>query len=317
METTQLRSYINILSEDHIHRSYNRWITLLEDDETKTQTKTKTKTPDLDNLFRDTEFHDISAQDNTPNAEKIGRPRRRTTAPNIRAPRGNPNYTIGDIPASATDDDWGDLDATAPQITQHTAQATTVGTDTPPQIASNLPAVKQSSDLATIPQDMVQYVNNIEWTNLTQLPGYAKQMIRNMGRQVFHAFGEMADEDIDTVSSMTNDQEELDAGAGMVKNYGSPVVEEAEIDFGDTMPGYKPTISIWELAGQYYKFVKDDHGDYIYSWEHKDTNKLQQWDRNEVSNQEDLGSIEQHRPSLNTPSTESSDDLDDLINSLY
>lgn len=305
-----IRNYINILSEDPIHRSYNNWMSLLEAGETKTDTKTK---PDLDNLFRDREHHDVSKvnQGTIDDIEKIGRPRRRTGPVNIKAPRTMPNYEMGDVPTSDLDDDWGDLDADAPQIAPQTTQ--TVGTDTPPQLASTA-LTTQSNELATIPKDLVQRVKEVEWTNLTQLPGYAKQMIRNMGRQVFHAFGEMADDEIDTISTMTNDQEDLDIIAGMAKQYGSPVVEEAEIDFGDTIPGYKPTISIWELAGRYYKFVTDDHGDYIYSWEHKDTNKLQQWERNEEK--PDVKSLGNEQPSIQSDDT-NSDDLDDLINSLY
>jgi len=307
-----LRRYIDIISENGEQRTtriYTEWVEKVTEAPTKTKTQTQTQTQDdLDNLFKQ-QHHDIAQMDSdAPTQQPKINPKRATGPAKITGQlRGNPDYNFNPdaMGTSEYDDDLGDFDM--PQ--QHVP--TRNKTDTPQLATTALTTANR--DLATVPTELTQYVQNIDWTNLTSLPGHASQMIRNMGRRVFKGFGDMELEDIDTISTMTNSDAELDAVTQMVTQYGAPVIKEAEIDFGDVMPGYTPTISIWELAGRYYKFVKDDHGDYIYTWEHQDTNMISQWEQSEKEGPaaKQLGST---RPAIsnNVDQYNSDDDFLDL-----
>ena len=132
-----------------------------------------------------------------------------------------------------------------------------------------------SKELSTTEKALVDRIHNIEWNNLTKLPGSSMEIIRKLGTHVFHAFGDMEFHEIDNIASFTHNEEDLDIVAGVVRQMGEVVVSDAEIDFNKSIPGYKAHAGVHKLGDQYYMFVKDNHGEYIYTWKNKKTNKLQ------------------------------------------
>jgi hypothetical protein len=185
---------------------------------------------------------------------------------------------------SNTDDDYGNLEMNAPQLAHRPTLA--LGQDDEPdatELAIIAPVTAETEEIA-------QRVHNVEWNNMMDLPGNMHQVIRNMGRKVFNAFGEQEFEDIDVIASITNNEEDLDTVAGLVRQFGVPVVQDNVVDFSDTIPGYKAYVGVWGLANQYYMFVKDDFGEYIYTWDNAETDKLQHFEP--VSSTKDQARLE-------------------------
>ena len=50
---------------------------------------------------------------------------------------------------------------------------------------------------------------------------------------------------------------------------------DAEIDFAETIPGYKADLKVYNCGEQTFMLVQDFAGNYIYGWPGNDTRKLQ------------------------------------------
>lgn len=107
---------------------------------------------------------------------------------------------------------------------------------------------------------------NPEWTMVSDLPGYMQTQIRALGRMVFEPFTDTPIEDINVMAApFTNSKRDLDMMAHWITRYGIRD-DEAELIFGDIMPGYSAQTQIWNAEGYTFMLVKDQAGGYIYSW---------------------------------------------------
>ena len=251
----------------NINEAWSRWTDFLvetkdnsclhEADEVKTKTRSK-----VADMFQDTDRKQMAAQKKrTPDATFS--PERRTKKA-VQLKKAVPMPDLAQIeknlPKADTDDDLGDLDTPMPQL----------GQETPLELGHDEQPIDDTA-LATVSSELAERIREIEWNDLKDLPGFAKQTIRNMGRQVFAAFGEVTDDQIQVISSITHDEQDLDLVAGMVRQIGKPVLEDAVVDFQDVMPGYKAYVGVYAFTNHYYMFVKDDFGEYIYSWDNQAT----------------------------------------------
>ena len=268
MHGQDFRTLINTLetveSTVNITEQWNKWNDFLKEAETKTKTKTKSKIDP--SMFKGTDDSQMQAPDTK---EQPKRKRAKQVTLNKAVPMPDLDRIERTIGKSDTDDDYGDLEMNAPRLSNEPTLSLGQDSDTDTtDMAINAPMDAETKEIA-------QRIHNVEWNNMMDLPGNMHQMIRNMGRRVFNAFGEQEFEDIDVIASITNSEEDLDAVAGLVRQFGVPIVQDNIVDFGDTMPGYKAYVGVWGFANQYYMFVKDDHGEYIYTWDNRTTNKLQ------------------------------------------
>lgn len=244
------------------------------------ETKTKTQAKVDSKVFEPAEKGEIQAKEP---AEKGKRKRAKQVTLKKSVPVPNLAHIGKTIGKADSDDDYGDLEMNAPQLELEPTLALGQDTDTDTtDLAVNAPSKKET--------EIAQRIHNVEWHNMMDLPGNMHQVIRNMGRRVFSAFGEQDFEDIDVVASITNNEEDLDAVAGLVRQFGVPVVKDNIVDFGDTIPGYKAHAGVWAFANQYYMFVKDDFGEYIYTWNNTETDKLQHFEP--VSRNKDQARLE-------------------------
>lgn len=175
------------------------------------------------------------------------------------------------IGKSETDDDWGDLEMNAPQLAQQNTPALGQDADAgETDMAINAPGDWDNrTTKGAETTEIEQRIHNVEWVNMLDLPGNMSQIIRNLGRRVFSAFGEQDYEFIDVLSTITHDEEDLDVVSGLVRQFGTPVQKDAIVDFQDTIPGYKAHAGVWSYGTQYYMFIKDDMGEYIYAWDNR------------------------------------------------
>lgn len=271
MQGSDFRNLLNTLDTVNkkvsITEAWNKWGEFISEAETKTKTKSK-----VDNkIFQGTKDSQVQT---TKKSEPVKAPdastRKRTQNVTLKKAVPMPDIAHIDkmIGKSDMDDDWGDLEMNAPQLAQQTTPALGQDSDTDTtDLAVNAPS-KQETEIA-------QRIHDIEWVNMLDLPGNMSQTIRNLGRRVFAAFGEQDFEFIDVVSSITHDEEDLDVISGLVRQFGEPVQKDALIDFQDTIPGYKAHAGVWTFGTQYYMFIKDAMGEYIYTWDNRTTNKLQ------------------------------------------
>jgi hypothetical protein len=254
----------------NIAEAWNKWGEFLKEAETKTKTKSK-----VDNkMFQGTKDSQVRT---TKKSEPLTAPdastRKRTQNVTLKKSVPMPDIAHIDkmIGKSDTDDDWGDLEMNTPQLSYEPTPTLAIGQDTDTDttdLAINAPTDAETTEIA-------QRIHDIEWVNMLDLPGNMSQTIRNLGRRVFNAFGEQDFEFIDVVSSITHDEEDLDVISGLVRQFGVPVQKDALIDFQDTIPGYVAHAGVWTFGTQYYMFIKDDMGEYIYTWDNRTTNKLQ------------------------------------------
>jgi len=266
MNGQDFRSLLNTLdtveTTVNLKEQWLKWDKFLKEAETKTQAKVDSK------VFEPAEKGEIQAKEP---AEKGKRKRAKQVTLKKSVPVPNLGHINKAIGKADSDDDYGDLEINAPQLELEPTLALGQDTDTDTtDLAVNAPS-KEETEIA-------QRIHNVEWHNMMDLPGNMHQVIRNMGRRVFSAFGEQDFEDIDVVASITNSEEDLDAVSGLVRQFGVPVVKDNIVDFGDTIPGYKAHAGVWTFGNQYYMFVKDDFGEYIYAWDNTETDKLQHFE---------------------------------------
>jgi len=138
----------------------------------------------------------------------------------------------------------------------------TIGVDPIPKTPENLPAV--------INKQIALWKNvEPEWSMVKHLPGYFQTAIRAVGRQVFGAYTKIPLEKIQVLANLNgagpNDDRELNAAAGWIKHTG---VRDsvAELDFEQSMPGYKADVQIWNAEGYQFMIVYDFAGKYVYAW---------------------------------------------------
>lgn len=129
-----------------------------------------------------------------------------------------------------------------------------------PPTPQNLPAIINTAVAAS--------GMNIEpqWHMVKHLPGYMQSGIRALGRQIFAPFTDTPIEEIQVLSTLSNDDVEVKAMMTWIKR-NAVKDDEAQIKF-DNSPAsrYGADVQIWNAEGFTFMVVKDPHGYYVYGW---------------------------------------------------
>ena len=95
-----------------------------------------------------------------------------------------------------------------------------------------------------------------------------------LGKQLFDAFTRTPTSDIIMIGNLAgrgpNTVEEIRSVANWIVNNGR-LVNDAEIDFSNVMPGYKAQTRHYSTGAVRFEIVQDDHGQYIYAWPESDS----------------------------------------------
>lgn len=234
---------------------------------TNTQQSTTQKTKpkfDFDNIFQQQTFSSPTVNPNRQQDQQQGQ-----QAPDKRRASGpldamTPNQALPQINTDDLEDDDID-DATAARIAGRQALDTDTVEPEPPQ---------PTYELANIVRDIAAAGTvSPEFRTVAQLPGYMANAIRKIGRTVFKTYTTTPIEDIDVLANVQgqgpNSQREMNAVAGWARNNATldqQTSEAATADFGNVIPGYTPKIQVYDAGGTAFMVVRDDMGDYIYSW---------------------------------------------------
>lgn len=104
---------------------------------------------------------------------------------------------------------------------------------------------------------------------VSNLPGNMSSAIKQLGKALFRSLTTTPTDNISMVGSLggngPNSKQEINAVAAYAKKEGKDL-GPGEIDFDAIMPGYKAKIHNFAAGGVHFMMVKDDHGEYIYSW---------------------------------------------------
>lgn len=104
-----------------------------------------------------------------------------------------------------------------------------------------------------------------EWTKVAHLPGYIRTGIRQMGRQIFRNFTDTPLEDIQVMSTLVQPEHDVKKMMKWIQLNGIRD-EKLEMDFENSIPGYKADVQLWRTKGYEFLLVKDFAGYYIYGW---------------------------------------------------
>jgi len=261
-----------------------------EEDKKKTQTKTKTKDIDwgeLDDLFSPKGPSDIAKID--PEKSKDAEPennqpsrdhRRRAQQSDTLRAAGNitPTDRMRDLISRMRDIDTDPDDPGYPELE-------------PPE---DLPAVRvNTTNLPAVAGRSLQAagVQNPEFHQVANLPGNINRAIRTLGRELFRNLTRTPTNDVWMVGNLNgqgpNSRSEVNAVAGWIRDNGSRVTD-GDIDFDSSIPDYRADIQQWTASGIRWLLVRDEFGDYVYSWPEEDsvvssdTNRLSSPERPET-----------------------------------
>ena len=242
-----------------------------EEDKQKTQTKDKTADTDwsgLDDLFKPKADQPLAkkepeSDDREPEADADQDRRKKVSqADTQRAAAGiTPTDRMRDLMSRMRDidadpDDPGYPDPEPPEE----LPSTRVNTE-------NLPAVAGARLQAAGVQEP-------DFHKVANLPGNMNRAIRTLGRALFRSLTRTPTDDVHMVGNLNgqgpNTRQEVNAVAGWVRDTGERVTD-GEIDFDTTIPGYQADIQQWTAAGIRWLIVRDEFGDYVYSWPESDS----------------------------------------------
>jgi len=138
-----------------------------------------------------------------------------------------------------------------------------LGNDIPKTI-ENLPAV--ISNALSIKDQNIEP----DWIMVKHLPGYLSSAIRAMGRIVFEPFTTTPIEDIQVISTLDgiNNLDTIKAMALWIKHNGK-FNQSAVLRFHDLLPGYAPSLAIYDYLDYEFMVVEDHAGYYIYGYKPK------------------------------------------------
>lgn len=117
-------------------------------------------------------------------------------------------------------------------------------------------------------------VQEPDFHKVSNLPGNMNRAIRTLGRALFSSLTRTPTDDVHMVGNLNgqgpNTRAEVNAVASWVRDTGERVTD-GEIDFDTTIPGYQADIQQWTASGIRWLLVRDEFGDYVYSWPETDS----------------------------------------------
>lgn len=141
----------------------------------------------------------------------------------------------------------------------------------------NLPAVAGQALQASGVQDP-------DFHKVANLPGNMSRAIRVLGKQLFSAFTRTDTKDIWMIGNLNgqgpNTRQEVNAVAAWAREHGEDI-GTGDIDFNTSIPGYSAEIQQYSAGGIRWLIVRDEFGDYVYSWPDRDS--LQQSNRGQIA----------------------------------
>lgn len=189
-------------------------------------------------------------------------PRRRASQRDTQRAAGNiaPNQRMRDLLSRMRDIEADPDDPGYPEPEDANLPAIRVDTD-------NLPAVAGRNLAAA-------GVENPEFHQVANLPGNMQRAIRTLGRQLFRSFTRTDTNDIWMIGNLNgqgpNTRQEVNAVANWARENGEDI-GTGDIDFDTTIPGYQAQIHQYSAGGIRWLLVRDEFGDYIYSWPEQDS----------------------------------------------
>lgn len=232
-------------------------------------TKTKTKTIDvdsLDDLFGPIQDQPLTTRPETKRDEPATNEPRTTTLPRasqrdtLRATAGiRPTDQMRDMLNRMRDIPADDEDVPYP---------------TPP--AEGELVVRTARDLPTVVGGAMQAAGfqNPEWHTVANLPGNMSRAIRSLGRALFRSFTRTPTDNITMIGNVggqgPNSTAEVNAVMKYLRDHGTEITQ-GDIDFENTIPGYRADIRQYRANGARFLAVRDEFGNYIYSWPEQDS----------------------------------------------
>jgi len=243
----------------------------LREAETKTKTKSKVKiNPNLDAPV-DQPIANREPENTPPGETPAPELKKANKASTQRASQGLSTPRMADLLSRMrdiepeADDEWAGFD----EPETDTAVSTEVNTE-------NLPA--QANRALT-----ADGVERPEWHKVSNLPGNMSRAIRTLGRQLFHTMTTTPTDDIWMIANLggqgPNSNLEVNSVANWIRNHGRDL-GPGDIDFDTSIPGYSADIRQYTAGGIRWLLVRDEFGNYIYSWpettsrDHTDTARL-------------------------------------------
>lgn len=146
--------------------------------------------------------------------------------------------------------------------------------DTEPETTTqNLPAVIRT-DLARIGKDLATDSDvNPEWHSIKHLPGFLNRKIRGMGQDIFSMFTRTPHQDIRTIANVNGQGPNTEKEIKTVLQWlmqNAEALPEADIDFGQGLPGYKPQVREFRTENTRFHVVRDPAGWYVYAYPEQD-----------------------------------------------
>ena len=187
--------------------------------------------------------------------------RRASQSDTHRATRNiEPNQRMRDLLGRMRDIDADPDDPGYPEPDQQNLPAVDVNT-------RNLPAVAGTNLAAA-------GIQNPEFHQVANLPGNMQRAIRTLGRHLFRSFTRTETNDIWMIRNLNgqgpNTRQEVNAVGNWARENGEDV-GTGDIDFDTTIPGYQAQIHQYSAGGIRWLLVRDEFGDYIYSWPEQDS----------------------------------------------
>jgi hypothetical protein len=146
-----------------------------------------------------------------------------------------------------------------------------------PEEPETLPAHRvTTANLPAIANDALAAagVQNPDFHKVSNLPGNMKRAIRSLGKSLFGSMTSTPTDQIHMIGNLggqgPNSTQEVNAVANWVRNHGDDL-GDGNIDFDTTIPGYSADIRQYTAAGISWLLVRDEFGNYIYSWPEQDS----------------------------------------------
>lgn len=112
-------------------------------------------------------------------------------------------------------------------------------------------------------------VTDPDFHQVANLPGNMSRAIRSLGKALFRQFTTTPTEDIYMIGNLggqgPNSSAEVNAVANWIRETGDDITT-GNVDFDTTIPGYNADIRQYSAAGIRWLLVRDEFGNYIYSW---------------------------------------------------